>query len=219
MNTQAHDYWRKRWKEGRIGFHHGAPNPHLVNHLSRVQFDPASERVLIPLCGKSLDLHFLASMGHEVVGVELVEQALIDLFEEAGQPFERVAVGPHSALSGGGVTGIAADIFAVQAREMGAVDWIFDRAALIAIPPEDRARYAEHLSSLLKPGGRLLLTTIRYAQGVFNGPPNSCEDEELPTLFAGRNIERLSQADIIEEMPRFKARGLDYLIETVWLIT
>ena len=42
--------------------------------------------ILVTLCGKSLDLLWLCEQGHDVVGVELSEIAVKQLFEENGIP-------------------------------------------------------------------------------------------------------------------------------------
>ena len=59
------EYWIERWKEGRIGFHRAGVNPQLVEHHARALGE--TKRVLVPLCGKSEDLAWLAASGHEVV--------------------------------------------------------------------------------------------------------------------------------------------------------
>ncbi|MDP6963217.1 MAG: thiopurine S-methyltransferase, partial [Planctomycetota bacterium] len=72
MNTK---YWKQRWADGRTGWHRDDVNPHLIEYWSRLGV-ASSSKVLVPLCGQSLDLHWLADQGHEVVGVEASELAL-----------------------------------------------------------------------------------------------------------------------------------------------
>src|SRR4051812_24064773 len=73
------DYWLKRWREGRTGFHLTDFNPLLTAHSA--VFNDAT-RVLVPLCGKSADLEWLVTRGYVVVGVELVELAAQAFFAE-----------------------------------------------------------------------------------------------------------------------------------------
>jgi thiopurine S-methyltransferase len=40
------------------------------------------QRFLFPLCGKAVDMAWLASLGHTVVGIELAESALVQFFHE-----------------------------------------------------------------------------------------------------------------------------------------
>ena len=72
-------FWFDRWREGQIGFHEGKPNPHLSQYAGELG---AGKRVLVPLCGKAEDLVFLASLGHTVIGCELVEDAVKAFFAE-----------------------------------------------------------------------------------------------------------------------------------------
>ncbi|MEP7220687.1 MAG: thiopurine S-methyltransferase, partial [Bacteroidota bacterium] len=63
-------FWQNRWRENRIGFHQGSVNSRLRRHFAEIAGD-AKECVFIPLCGKSLDILWIADQGHPVVGVEL----------------------------------------------------------------------------------------------------------------------------------------------------
>ena len=76
-------FWLQRWQEGQIGFHRSDVMPLLEKHWPSLQL-PAGSRVLVPLCGKSLDMHWLAAQGHRVLGVELSPLAVTQFFEEAG---------------------------------------------------------------------------------------------------------------------------------------
>ena len=77
--------WKSRWEEGRIGWHEASGNDALHKHWPT----PGNgERVLVPLCGKSPDLKWLALEGYEVTGVELSEIAVRAFFEEANLKFE-----------------------------------------------------------------------------------------------------------------------------------
>ena len=69
--------WLDRWQEGRIGWHEASGNVSLKNH-----WRTSGRRVLVPLCGKSVDLRWLAEQGNEVVGVELSAIAVEAFFAE-----------------------------------------------------------------------------------------------------------------------------------------
>ena len=62
------DFWQQRWREGRTGFHQDRPTPLLAQYWDAIGV-AAGARVLVPLCGKSLDLAWLAARGHRVLGV------------------------------------------------------------------------------------------------------------------------------------------------------
>ncbi len=67
--------WRQRWQEGRIGFHLEETHPALVKHWPELGVADGT-KVLVPLCGKSLDMRWLADRGHPVLGIELAPEAI-----------------------------------------------------------------------------------------------------------------------------------------------
>jgi len=73
------DFWQKRWERDQIGFHLAEVNPYLQQYWPALGL-AAQTRVLVPLCGKSLDLIWLADQGFEVLGIELAEKAVEDFF-------------------------------------------------------------------------------------------------------------------------------------------
>jgi thiopurine S-methyltransferase len=208
------DFWRDRWREGRIGFHLPRVNPRLERHAARLPEPPS--RILVPLAGKSLDVAFLLARGHEVVAVELVGAAIEAFFEERGlQPTVEVVRG-HRVHRTGSLSFVEADIFALSPADVGAVDGIWDRAALIALPPGDRQRYLPHLLGLLRPGGRELLVTLEYDQARGEGPPFAVLEDELRALAGGASLELLERVDVLPESARFAAEGHRWLNEAVW---
>src|SRR5690348_18017582 len=76
------EFWLERWREGRTGFHRDTPMPLLLRHWPALAL-PRGSRVLVPLCGKTLDMPWLAEQGHRVLGVELSPLAVEQFF--AGQ--------------------------------------------------------------------------------------------------------------------------------------
>lgn len=208
------DYWLERWKEGRIGFHRADANPRLVEHHERV-LGPTI-RVLVPLCGKSADLEWLAVQGHEVVGIELSEVAAQAFFSERNIESERAEQGPFVAYTHGAITILVGDFFAATPEITGYCDGVYDRAALIALPTELRARYVAHLPSLLAPKARLLLVTLDYdAEG---GPPFRVPPSEVDVLYRAAKITPLDSVDARAETPGPIARGATFVNENTYLI-
>lgn len=162
------DFWHERWTSQQIGFHRDSPNPLLVDHW---RLPPG--RVLVPLCGASVDLGWLASRGNEVVGVELSPLACEKFFRDAGIEPRREG----NRLSGGGVTLVHGDFFQFGGGER--FDAFYDRAAMIALPASLRGRYVRHVKSLLRRPYRGLLVTMTYDQPRRDGPPFSVGAPEV----------------------------------------
>jgi thiopurine S-methyltransferase len=188
-------FWLARWEEGRIGFHEAEGSDLLRRFLGRLADAPAA--VLVPLCGKAVDLRTLAAAGHQVHGVDLSPLAATAFFEESGASPERDAVGPFERLRGGAITYLVGDIFGLTPEHLGPVQAIFDRAALVALSPEDRERYVDLLSSCLAPGGRLLLVAFDYDQALAPGPPFS-----VPTTRCGASLATASTSSCWTSAPR-----------------
>ena len=88
------EFWHQRWQRGEIGWHSDAVNRHLTEYWPRLGV-PAGACVLVPLCGKSLDMLWLAGEGYVVVGVELSEQAVAAFFDENGLNAAVTDLAPH----------------------------------------------------------------------------------------------------------------------------
>lgn len=175
--------WLDRWREGRIGFHRQAEHPALVHHWPMLGVRPGT-KVLVPLCGKSLDMRWLARHDHPVLGIELAQEAIDQFVAEGVGDVSRYQQGPFSICRQGSVELWCGDFFHFhidQAAEIGA---FYDRAALIALPPATRQRYAFHLAQLVLPGVRGLLITLTRALGDESaGPPYHVSAEEVRELF------------------------------------
>ena len=135
------EFWHERWSSNRIGFHRDAPLPLLVAHWTALGLAPDA-RVFVPLCGKSLDMVWLAERGHRVLGVELSELAVRQFFDERGlvPAIHETAAGAHFVA--GAYELIVGDAFALEADVLADCAAVYDRAALIALPPDLRRTYA-----------------------------------------------------------------------------
>ncbi|MBD9435508.1 thiopurine S-methyltransferase [Pseudoxanthomonas sp. PXM03] len=210
------DFWLQRWQEGQIGFHRSDVMPLLEKHWPSLQVR-ADARVLVPLCGKSLDMHWLAAQGYRVLGVELSPLAVAQFFQEAGvEPVRTVSqYGDH--FTAGPIEIILGDAFGLEPALLADVEAVYDRAALIALPPALRRRYLDTLYASLPSGCRGLLITLEYPQQQKDGPPFSVGQAEVEALFASpwQHV-LLERRDILDQEPRFQAEGLTALTTAVY---
>ncbi len=198
-----HDFWRARWAEQRIGFHEGRPNGLLQRHASRLG---TSRRVLVPLSGKAVDLVWLAEQGHRVVGVELVEDAVRAFFDEQKLTPQRRAEGAFSVYSSGPLDVFVGDFFATTPEQLGEVNALYDRAALIALPASLRARYVNQVRTLLAPESPGLLIAVEYPQEQMEGPPFSVSAAEVAGYADCFSAELLEER--APDLPRLQALGV-----------
>ncbi|MBS37144.1 MAG: thiopurine S-methyltransferase [Thiotrichales bacterium] len=212
------EFWRQRWVEQNIHFHKDSLNQRLERHVCRLSLE-AGDRVFVPLCGKSLDVMWLSQQGHRVVGIELSDIAVRDFFVE--QALESMVV-QHPQFDEhrfGDSVIYCGDFFDLNPEYLTDTVAVYDRAALIALPPPMRRRYVEHLRVLFPHGVRTLLVTLDYDQGEMSGPPFSVPESEVRELYqAHYAIETLETEEVLAEHERFAQKGLTGLFENVYLL-
>lgn len=209
-------HWLDRWNENRIGFHEAKVNRHLQTWFRRLVPEPGG-RVFLPLCGKALDIHWIAQQGYEVVGVELSQLAIEAFFEESGLAFERSESDGFKVYQSPGIRLLQGDFFDLRADHLDGCSLAYDRAALIAMEQHHRPRYYQHMLSILPASCNMLLITLQYDQAEMPGPPFSVATDEVTQRYeAAFTIEILESEDIIDERPRWRKVGLTALQETVF---
>lgn len=209
------DFWHTRWQDNRIGFHRETPLPLLVQHWPTLRLPPGS-RVFVPLCGKSLDMVWLAEQGHRVLGVELSALAIRQFFAERG-------LVPKTYASPAGVHHVAGpweliegDAFALPAELLADCAGVYDRGALVALPPAMRNTYVRTTWQRLPAGCRGLLVTLTYPEHQKAGPPFPVTDEEVRERFSPDwKVEQLECRDILTHEPSFQAEGVTALSTSV----
>ena len=211
-------FWHDRWENQDIGFHQADIHALLPAYWPRLEL-ASDAPVFVPLCGKSLDMVWLAKQGHRVIGAELSQRAIDDFFAERGLTPTTRPSGSFIVKSAGPYELWCGDIFELPREAVADVDGVYDRAALIALPRALREQYAAALASLLPAQARTLLITLEYDQSQMAGPPFSVPGDEVRALFAGSHqLEELECRDVLVGHPHFKQRGLTALKECAFLL-
>lgn len=210
-----HDFWQARWSRNEIGFHLPEVNPHLIRHWPSLNLQQGT-RVLVPLCGKSLDLLWLARQGYPVLGAELAERAVLDFFAELGAEPRVEAKGALRSYSHGDIEILQGDFFELRPSDVQNCHALYDRAALIALPPDMRPDYARHLSAILPQRQDGLLITLEYPQEQMDGPPFAVLADEVSERFAGWQLDELERVDALPQNAKFAARGVRRLDEVAF---
>lgn len=204
------NFWHNMWASGVVGFHQPDINVYLKNHWSKLNLQ-GNEEVLVPLCGKSLDMIWLAQQGHKVLGVELSQKALDEFLAENQLTAQAHRSENYCGYELPDMTLLCGDFFHLSQQQCEGVSVVYDRAALVALPPEMRKQYVQHLAEIVPQGSQFLVVTMEYDQSQLQGPPFSVPEGEVNSLFADFDrIEKLEQID-------FKRKGVD-AVEKVFLI-
>ena len=214
------EFWQNRWQEKRIGFNQSAVNPLLIKYWSTLNL-PADSRIFVPLCGKSIDMVWLATQGYDVIGVELVESAVQAFFAEQNiEPtIHQHAKNPDIKCYQGKLLGQkielwVADIFALTSEDTGKIKAVYDKAALIALPADMRSNYSEQISEISGNAPQLLIT-LNYDQSKKDGPPFSINHEQVQQYYGSHYqiAELTSDPASIGSIPDLKVS------EQVWLLS
>lgn len=205
-------FWHDIWTERKIGFHRSDVHPMLQRHwpaLARGGMD-----VLVPLCGKALDMRWLAGEGHHVTGIELDQRAVDEFFAEWDrEPGVHQREDGLTEYSAGNVHLAVGDFFDLRPTEL----WhaFYDRAALIALPEAMRPRYLERLAALVATGGEGILITFEYPDAEMDGPPFPVRRPELEAQRWFR-VDQLERREVIDAYTNLKEAGVTSLVETAY---
>lgn len=204
------EYWHEKWQLDEIGFNQASPSILLQNYFSRLNIDMGA-RVFVPLCGKSIDMLWLVGQGYQVVGIELSRIACEAFFKEHDIPFEIVQCDDCIVFqtTDRTITLFCGNFFRLNKKQLGPIDVIYDRAALIALPADLRRQYVNHLLNLIDLGSKILLITMVYDQSSMSGPPFSLDEEEVRALYRRNFTIKLWGNEPIKSIsPHLKSKGL-----------
>ena len=210
------DFWLECWQSNKLGFHLDEVHPLLVLALQRLALPGG--RVFVPLCGKSTDLLYLSEYA-EVVGNELSAIACHDFFVDNKLSHSEIPADGFNCFQANNISILQGDFFTLTKALLGDVSWVYDRAALIALPAQMRQLYAAHLTKLLPPGGRIVLITLEYPEHEKQGPPFTVLQNELYQLFPDAEVELITTSDITGKGFAKRRFATSYLTEKLYLVT
>lgn len=168
LDFESKETWEKDWTTDNPEFHFKEVNSMLIKQHNEFTAGRNNLRILVPLCGKSLDMVWLADQGHTVVGVELIRKG-IEAFLRDNKLTHReepITLGPE----------IQGTIFKVNEKDISLFecsifdfsfevagrqfDCIWDRGSMTAInmmKEERLTQYRDIMLACLKPDGRYFL--------------------------------------------------------------
>lgn len=207
--------WQQCWRDNDIEFHQKTVNTALIRFWSALGLAPG-DRIFVPLCGKSLDLLWLAAQGHSVIGVELSPIAVRALFKAGRMQPARRKLGKFTLWQSGRIDILCGDLFDLTASDLGNVAAVFDRASLTALPEDIRHAYLAQLLKIVPAACKiLLLTTEEPEAGETEDQPFAIA-EEISSIYARTydidlsHVESLFEADadpLIKERVRIEHKA------------
>jgi SAM-dependent methyltransferase len=145
--------------------------------------DPAPRSVLIPGCGNGYELACMAEAGWDATAID----------------FSPVAVSRARALVGAWAAQVVeADFFTWQPRQ--ALDLIYERAFLCAMPPSMWPQVAARWAELLAPGA--LLAGFFFFGSAPKGPPFGIARAALEQLLTP-HFALVEEGEVVDSLPVF----------------
>ncbi|XP_029637123.1 probable thiopurine S-methyltransferase isoform X4 [Octopus sinensis] len=215
-----HGYWINRWTTKNIPFHQEEMHVSLEKHLDKFIDGRNGIKIFFPLCGKCVDMKKLADKGHNIVGVDIAEQALQEFFTDQNLEYTveelKDNTGKLFASKDGKIKLYCMDMFKFSKDFEGQFNAIWDRGALEAISPKTRIRYAQVIKQLLSSDCHDMIAAMRYDPSLFQGPPYNVTEEDIQNLYGDMcSIEEIDENDY---GPWFKERGLEVIFEWIYFL-
>lgn len=205
-------FWMNSWElEGPYtSFHRKDIHPYLIKHLP--PFSLEGKSVFVPLCGKSIDMIYFSHFANRVIGVELVEKAVLQFFSENQLAYKRVG----NRFISGNITIFCCDLFTLTPNDLGPIDIVYDRASLVALPEPMRMRYLQTLEELTPIGALTFLNTVEYAP-TLPSPPFSISPHDVSSYFPNYVIDHV-ESPVLPNHGMVRKFNLSFLIEHGFLM-
>ncbi|XP_029214387.2 probable thiopurine S-methyltransferase isoform X2 [Acropora millepora] len=198
FDFESKETWEQDWTNDNPEFHTNEVNAMLMKQHQEFTGGRKNLRILVPLCGKSYDMIWLANQGHSVVGVELIRRGIELFFRDNKLKYceKKVALNAetHGTIFKANDKDISiyeCSIFDFSAKVAGGqFDCIWDRGSMTAInmmTDERVKQYRDVMLACLKPTGRYLIEF--FVPDSLEGMPSSFKfisKESLTALFGER---------------------------------
>ncbi len=211
-----HEFWHDAWESGDTGWQQDEPNEFLRQYWPELQI-PAGATVLVPLCGDSVDMQWLADQQLRVCGVELNRGAVDSFFERRGLQPDVIGLENGVFCQLGSFSIFCGDILEVSDSLFPEIHAVYDRGATVALPTDVREQYAARLSRLVPADTQMLLVSLSYDEESMDGPPFSVPYEEVQRLYGGGfKIQRIGPEEPTEIPPPLAERGVTGMEESIY---
>ena len=208
-------FWHRSWELGgfHTSFHRKDIHPYVLQYMHPNEIE--GKNILVPLCGKTIDLMYLSQYANKVIGVELVEEAILQFFSENNLPLSRP---DDTTYSSGNITIYRRDFMALTPNEVGPIDWVLDRASLVALPYDMRMDYLATIERLSSVGTQQLVITLEYFP-LIHSAPFSITPTEVTEYYGRRHAIRHVEQPNLPNHGMVRRWNLDFLIEHGFLLT
>lgn len=210
-------YWLNKWQSDDIAFHEKFINANLIAYIDELKLPPRGS-ILVPLCGKSKDMLWLADRGFHVVGIELSPIACKDFFAELNITPNITTQTKFIRYHYQNIELLCGNLFDLTPADLPGIQAVYDCKALIALPSDLRKGYLDHIVACLGKNIRILLLT-RETNCKVNPPPFPINKAEVDSLYGPYFEVKELKRDLVKDVPeRLIRKGYTEMTESVYLI-
>lgn len=206
-------YWLNVWERDDNAFSLPSVNPDVISYWPKL---PEGSRILVPLCGKSKDLLWLAEQGYQVIGVELSERTVVNFFRENKIDYLASAMSIHQKIYQAkhlSIKLIVGNFFDFQKPPF---DALYDYASMLVLPKALRERYVKHCMMMLKPESSIVLTSLDYASVSEDELPFSITKEEVSEYW-GSSLKHVKHMDCRDDDLLFQGKKVKHAQRDIWV--
>jgi len=208
------EFWIESWEVGgsKTSFHRPDIHPYVTTYCPPDFL--AGKRILVPLCGKTNDMSWFQQYGAHTIGVELVETAVHQYFTDHPQPYSKNG----NRYEADKLTIINDNLFGLTPDDVGHIDFVYDRASLIAFPLDMRMEYLITMDRLTPVGCQTMLITLEYFP-TLPEPPFSVNAHDVQAYYGENHTIKHFAKPVREGHGMQRKFNLEYVIEHGFLIT
>lgn len=214
--------WDYRWGKSQTQFHMPKIHPMLSKHSDTLTGKRKNLRIFLPLCGKAVDLKWLADDGHDVVGLECAEKGCREFFEEQDMPYTTENLTEcegkvFKATTDKKIAIYCCDFFKISSKTLGKFDCIWDRGSFVAIPVTQRKQYSNIITPTMHKDTVYLLDSFLVDNTVFGGPPFNCTEDDIKKAFGSQtDIKKIDERDAFGKWQ--ESWGLKTFVEELYML-
>ncbi len=208
-------FWLKSWELGGFytSFHRRDIHPYVLEYMNPEEIE--NTNILVPLCGKTVDMMYLSQYANKVIGVEIVEEAILQFFQENNLSYE---MPNDETYISGNITILRKDFMKLTKAEIGQIDWVLDRASLVALPYEMRTDYIKAIDRLSDVGTKQLVVTLEYFP-LINSAPFCINPSEVEDYYGAGHIIKHVESPNLPNHGMVRKWNLAFLYEHCFVLT
>ena len=211
-------YWLNKWQACDIPFHEAHVNADLITYINTLNLN-RGDNIFVPLCGKTKDMLWLAEKEFNIFGVELSPIACNDFFSELNIKPRITQLAKFTKYQHSNIELFCGNLFDLTNIDLPPIHAVYDCKALIALPPDSRKKYYDHIINCIGTKIKILLLT-RETTCQVQPPPFPISEEEVNLLYGSCFDVQLLKCSSLTNIPeRLLKKGYIEMTESVYVMS